>query len=45
MECVPMTVVETHRFLTDAKPLLSDSEGANLVAFIGANPEAGQIYS
>jgi hypothetical protein len=38
-----MTVVETHRFLTDAKPLLSDSERADLVAFIGANPEAGQI--
>jgi len=43
MDGVPMTVVETHRFLTDVKPLLSDSERADLVAFLGANPEAGQI--
>lgn len=38
-----MTVVETARFLKDARPLLSDRERAELVAFIGANPEAGQV--
>ena len=38
-----MTVVETARFLKDAKPLLSDSEREELVVFIGANPEAGEI--
>jgi hypothetical protein len=35
-----MTVVETERFLKDARPLLSDAERAELVAFIAANPEA-----
>jgi len=39
----PMTVVETERFLKDAKPLLSDVERAELVAFIAANPEAGEV--
>ncbi len=38
-----MIVVETHRFLTGVKSSLSESERADLVAFIGANPEAGQI--
>src|SRR5258708_23225195 len=38
-----MTVVETGEFLKHAKPLLSDSERAELVAFVGANPEAGEI--
>ena len=38
-----MTVVETARFLKDAKPLLSDSEREELVAFLGSNPEAGEI--
>jgi hypothetical protein len=38
-----MTVVETARFLRDARPLLSDGERAELVALIGANPEAGQV--
>ena len=35
-----MTVVETERFLKDAKSLMSDSERAELVAFVGANPGA-----
>jgi len=35
--------VETREFLKHAKPLLSDSERAQPVAFVGANPEAGQI--
>jgi hypothetical protein len=30
-----MTVVETARFLKDAKPLLSQSEREELVAFVG----------
>ncbi len=38
-----MTVVETERFLRDMRLLVSDSERAELVAFIGANPEAGRI--
>ncbi len=38
-----MTVVETARFLKDAKPLMPDSEREELVAFVGANPEAGEI--
>lgn len=38
-----MTVVETERFLKDVRPLLSDAERAELVAFIGANPEAGDV--
>ena len=38
-----MTVVETAEFLRKAKPLISDSERADLVAFIGANPDAGEI--
>ena len=38
-----MTVVETARFLKDARPLMSDSEREELVVFVGANPEAGEI--
>jgi hypothetical protein len=43
MADAPMTVVETERFLKDARPLLPDDERAELVAFIGANPQAGQV--
>jgi hypothetical protein len=43
MADTPMTVVETARFLKDAKPLMSDFEREELVMFVGANPEAGQI--
>ena len=43
MANAPMTVVETERFLKDVKPLLSDTEREDLVAFIGANPEAGEV--
>jgi hypothetical protein len=39
----PMTVVETEEFLRRAKPLMSDDERDDLVAFLGANPEAGKI--
>jgi len=38
-----MTVVETERFLEDMEPLMSDAEREELVAFMGANPEAGRI--
>src|SRR4051812_33611781 len=38
-----MTVVETERFVRDATSLLSDSQRSELVAFIGANPEAGSV--
>src|SRR5437660_11401727 len=43
MAAAPMTVVETGEFLRQAKPLMSDSERAELVAYVGANPEAGEI--
>ena len=43
MADAPMTVVETERFLKDVRPLLPDAERAELVAFIGANPEAGEV--
>src|SRR5689334_25236629 len=43
MTAAPMTVVETERFLKDLEPLIGDAERADLVAFIGANPEAGKI--
>ena len=43
MAVAPMSVVETAEFLKRAKPLMSDSERAELVAFVGANPEAGEI--
>jgi len=43
MAAAPITVVETGEFLKHATPLLSDSERAELVAFVGANPEAGEI--
>ena len=43
MANAPMTVVETEEFLLRAKPLLSESERAGLVAFLAANPEAGEI--
>jgi hypothetical protein len=38
-----MTVVETLEFLKHAARLMSDSEREELVAFVGANPEAGEI--
>lgn len=43
MADTPMTTVETARFLKDAKPLMSDLEREELVMFVGANPEAGDI--
>ena len=41
----PMTVVETEEFLRRVKLLMSDAEREDLVAFLGANPEAGKIVA
>lgn len=43
MAHAPMTVVETAEFMRKVKSLLSESERAELVAFIAANPEVGEI--
>jgi hypothetical protein len=43
MADTPMTVVETARFLKDIKRLMPDSERDELVLFVGANPESGEI--
>ena len=43
MADAPMTVVETAEFLKHATQLMSDSVREALVAFVGANPEAGEI--
>jgi hypothetical protein len=39
----PITVVETGRFLKDADRLMADAERAELVEFIAANPESGDL--
>jgi len=38
-----MTVVETGEFLSRARPLMTDEERADLVLFLAANPEAGDV--
>ena len=38
-----MTVVETGRFLKDARHLLADSDHEAMVQFVGANPKAGEM--
>lgn len=43
MSDAPMTVVETARFLKDVKSIMPDSEREELVAFLAANPGAGEI--
>lgn len=43
MASAPMTVVETGEFLKCANSLMSSSERTELVAFVGANPESGEI--
>jgi hypothetical protein len=45
MREIPMTVVETEEFLRKSKPLLSDEERGELVAFLGMNPEAGKLMA
>jgi len=36
-----MTVVETDRFLKDTRQLMPESERVKVVAFVAANPQAG----
>ena len=43
MEPAPMTVVETPFFVRKAAGLLAEEERLQLIAFVGANPEAGDI--
>jgi hypothetical protein len=43
MEPAPMTVVETPFFLRKAADLLAEDERLQLIAFVGANPEAGDV--
>lgn len=43
MKSAPITVVETERFLNDAEPLMPGSERSELVVFVAANPEAGDL--
>jgi len=43
MADVPMAVVETQQFVKGVRSLLSDTERMELVVFIGANPEAGEV--
>jgi hypothetical protein len=43
MEATPMTVAETPFFLRKAAGLLTDDEREQLIAFVGANPEAGAV--
>ena len=43
MADAPMTVVETAEFLKHAKGPMTNLERETLVAFVGANPEAGGI--
>ncbi len=38
-----MTVVETDRFLKDARHLMQGSDQARLVVFVATNPEAGEL--
>lgn len=43
MNIPPMTVVETPSFLRRAKGLLSESERADLVAYLAENPDIGKV--
>ena len=38
-----MTVVETAEFLKQVRRLMADTEREELIAFVGANPETGEI--
>lgn len=43
MNAAPMTVVETPFFLRKAADLLDEEERAELVTFVGANPDVGDV--
>jgi hypothetical protein len=45
MLSVPMTVVETPGFIRDASAALTDAERADMIFFLAANPEAGDIMA
>jgi hypothetical protein len=45
MERVPMTVVETGRFLKDAARLMPEPARIELVEFVATNPQAGDLIS
>jgi len=40
---VLMTVVETPSFLRDASTVLTELERSELVSYLGANPDTGEI--
>lgn len=39
----PMTVIESHAFLVSAERIMSEQARSDLVMFVAANPEAGDI--
>ena len=43
MNATPMTVVETPFFLRKVAGLLDDEERSQLVTFVGANPDVGDV--
>ena len=43
MVLVPMTVVETPAFLREAATALTEEERTELVSYLAANPEAGDV--
>jgi hypothetical protein len=43
MDAAPMTVVETPFFLRKAAGLLDEEERSDLVAFVGAHPDTGDV--
>jgi mRNA-degrading endonuclease RelE of RelBE toxin-antitoxin system len=43
MSAAPMTVVETPFFLRKAADLLNEEERSELVVFVGANPDVGDV--
>src|SRR5580658_3332603 len=45
MLSVPMTVVETPGFVRDASAALTDEERTDMIFFLAANPEAGDIMA
>ena len=45
MASVPMTVVETPAFVRDASVAVTDEERNDIVFFLAANPEAGDIMA
>jgi hypothetical protein len=45
MLSVPMTVVETPGFIRDASTALTEQERADMISFLAANPDAGDIMT